>query len=365
MAASSPVAPPRAPAPAVAGLSGRAARAGAGLARRPATRALGLGLALAALAGVLLASVAVGAKGIAPGVVLDALLRPDLALEDHVIVQDLRLPRTALGLLVGVALGLAGAVMQGLTRNPLADPGLLGVNAGAALAVVLAIHLVGVATPLGYVWFAFGGAAAAAVLVYALSATGREGATPVKLALAGAAVSALLASATTAVLLLDVRTLDQFRFWAVGSLAGREADVAVQLAPFILAGAVVALACGRVLNALALGDDVARSLGQRVGLARAGCALAIVLLVGAGTAAAGPIAFVGLTVPHVARAICGPDHRWVLPYSAVLAPVLLLGSDVLGRVVASPGELQVGIVTAVLGGPVFVALVRRRRLAAL
>ncbi len=362
--ATSPLAPSR-PAPAVPRLLGRPADASAGIARRPATRALGLGLALLALAGVLLASVAVGAKGIAPGVVLDALLRPDPAVEDHVIVQDLRLPRTALGLLVGVALGLAGAVMQGLTRNPLADPGLLGVNAGAAFAVVLAIHLLGIASPLGYVWFAFAGAAVAAVLVYALSATGREGATPVKLALAGAAVSALLASATTAVLLLDVRTLDQFRFWAVGSLAGREGAVALQLAPFAVAGAVVALACARVLDALALGEDVARALGQRVGAARAACALAVVLLVGAATAAAGPIAFVGLTVPHVARAICGPGHRWLLPYSAVLAPVLLLGADVLGRVVASPGELQVGIVTALIGGPVFVALVRRRRLAGL
>jgi len=370
---STSLAPGRAPAPVPAsaaateiprlGARGRGARTG--LARRGATRALGLGVALAALAAVLLASVAVGAKGIAPAVVLDALLAPDPALEDHIIVQDLRLPRTVLGLLVGVALGLAGAVMQGLTRNPLADPGLLGVNAGAALAVVLAIHLLGIASPLGYVWFAFAGAAAAAVLVYALSATGREGATPVKLALAGAAVSALLASITTAVLLLDVRTLDQFRFWAVGSLAGREGDVALQLAPFAVAGAVVGLACARVLNALALGEDVARSLGQRVGRARAACALAVVLLVGAGTAAAGPIAFVGLTVPHVARAICGPDHRWVLPYSAVLAPVLLLGSDVLGRVVVAPGELQVGIVTALVGGPVFVALVRRRRLAEL
>jgi iron complex transport system permease protein len=255
--------------------------------------------------------------------------------------------------------------MQGVARNPLADPGILGVSAGASLFVVLAIYWFGVGTLTGYVWFSFLGAAVAAVVVYAIGATGREGATPVKLALAGAAVSALLASVTTAILLIDLATLDQFRFWAVGSLAGRDVVIAWQITPFVLVGAVMALASGRVLNALALGDDVARSLGQRVGTARAFAATTVVLLVGVATAAAGPIGFVGLTVPHVARVITGPDHRWVLPYSAVLAPVLLLGSDVIGRVVARPGEVQVGIVTALVGAPFFVALVRRRKMAEL
>jgi iron complex transport system permease protein len=185
------------------------------------------------------------------------------------------------------------------------------------------------------------------------------------LALAGAAITAFLGSITTTILLVDVATLDQFRFWAVGSLAGRDAAIAAQLAPFIVVGALMALASGRVLNALALGDDVARSLGQKVGLARAFSAASVVLLVGAAVAAAGPIGFVGLTVPHVARAITGPDYRWVLPYSAVLATVLLLGSDVIGRVIARPGEVQVGIVTALVGAPFFIALVRRRKLAEL
>lgn len=327
-------------------------------------RAVGLLGALACLFGVALCSVAYGSKPVPVGEVFDAFLAFDGS-NDHLVVRSLRVPRTVVGLGVGAALGLAGAVMQGVTRNPLADPGILGVNAGASLFVVVAIHVLGVDSLSGYVWFAFAGAAVVSVAVYGLGALGRDGATPVKLALAGAAVTALLGSLTTAVLLVDIATLDQFRFWVVGSLAGRDAAVAGQVAPFLAVGTLLALGSARSLNNMALGDDVARSLGLRVGLARAVSALSVVLLTGGATAAAGPIGFVGLTVPHVARAICGPDYRWVLPYSAVLAPILLLGSDIVGRVVARPGELQVGIVTALVGAPFFVALVRRRRLAQL
>ena len=337
----------------------------AGRLRGDGPRALGLLAASAVLAALVLASVAVGAKPIALGTVFDALLHYDDALDDHLIVRGLRVPRTEVGVLVGVALGISGAVMQGVARNPLADPGILGVNAGAAFLVVLAIYVLGITSLLGYVWFAFAGAAAASVAVYAVGSVGREGATPIKLSLAGAAITAFLGSLTTAVLLVDLSTLDQFRFWAVGSLAGRTAEIAAQLAPFIIAGSLLALACGPALNALALGDDVARGLGQRVAHARAASALAVVVLCGAAVAAAGPIAFVGLVVPHVARLLCGPDYRWILPYSAVLAPILLLGADVLGRVVVRPGELQVGIVTAAIGAPFFVWLVRRRNLAEL
>lgn len=337
----------------------------AGARRRGMTLGAGLVLSAGVLAVVALASIAYGSKPIPLAVVLDGIFRFDPTLSDHLIVQSLRIPRTIVGIMVGAALGLAGAVMQGVARNPLADPGILGVNAGASLAVVVGIYVFGIGSLLGYVWFAFAGAAVASVVVYALGSMGREGATPVKLALAGAAMSAFLASITTAILIIDVATLDQYRFWAVGSLAGRNGEIARQVAPFMAVGVVMALAAGRLLNALALGDDVARSLGQRVGLARAFSAIAVVLLVGAAVAAAGPIGFVGLTIPHVARAITGPDYRWVLPYSMVLAPILLLGADVIGRVVARPGELQVGIVTALIGAPFFVALVRRRKLAEL
>lgn len=255
--------------------------------------------------------------------------------------------------------------MQGVTRNPLADPGIFGIEAGASLAVVLAIHSLHISSLTQYVWFAFFGAAVASIIVYALGSLGRGGSSPVKLALAGAALAAMFTSFMTAVLILDVSTLDQFRFWQVGSIAGRDAGIVAQVAPFLLLGVVLAIASSRTLNVLALGDDVARSLGQRVGLARGLAGLSVIVCSGAAVAAAGPIGFIGLTVPHVARAICGPDYRWILPWSLVLAPMLLLSADVLGRLVARPGELQVGIVTAFLGAPVFIALVRRRKLAEL
>lgn len=338
---------------------------GAGLLRGEWIRGAGLGLAVAFLVAVAFASVAYGSRSIGLATVWDALWHHDPSVDDHLIVRSLRVPRTALGLLVGAALGLAGAVMQGVTRNPLADPGILGIEAGASLAVVAGIYSFGVGSFTGYVWFAFAGAAVASVTVYLLGSLGRGGATPVKLALAGAALSALLGSLTSAILLLDVATLDQFRFWVVGSLAGRDAGIVMDLAPFLVVGVVLALTSARSLNTLALGDDVARSLGQHVGSARAVAALAVIVLAGAATAAVGPIGFIGLTVPHVARVICGPDYRWILPWSAVLAPALLLTADVTGRLVVRPGEVQVGILTAVIGAPFFIALVRRRKLAEL
>ena len=335
--------------------------------RAPAWHRLlpGLGAAVLLLALVAVAGVAVGAQSVAPGVIVDALLHYDPADGDHLIVHTMRLPRTAVGLLVGMALGAAGAVMQGVTRNPLADPGILGVNAGAALALVLGISVFGVTTLSAYVWFGFAGAAVTAVLVYSIGALGRDRATPVKLALSGAAVSAALASLTSAIILTDTDAFERLRLWQIGSLAGRDAALVGQAAPFLAAGALLAVLSGRALNALALGDDVARSLGQRVGLSRALGALSVVVLCGTATALAGPIAFVGLTVPHVARLITGPDYRWIIPYAAVLGAILLLAADVLGRVLARPAELQVGIVTALIGAPVFVHLVRRRDAAAL
>ena len=318
-------------------------------------------VAIAALGVLTALSLAIGARSVSLSVVWHSLIHADATGTEAVIVRDLRLPRTLLGLMVGLALGLAGTVMQGLTRNPLADPGLLGVNAGAALAVVVAIGFLGVTSPSGYVWFAFVGAGVAAVVVYAIGATGRDGATPVKLALAGAALTALLASAITLIQLRNITAFNQFRFWEIGSLAGRDIGVVRQVLPFVVVGAVLALLSGRMLNTLALGDDVARALGQHIGLTRALAAVAIVLLCGAATAAAGPIAFVGLAIPHAARLITGPDFRWILVYSAVLAPSLLLAADILGRIVASPGELQVGIVTALIGAPFFLWLVAHMR----
>jgi iron complex transport system permease protein len=320
------------------------------------------GAALLAAACVL--SLAVGARPVGWSTLLDAWSGFDPSLGDHLVVQS-RVPRTLTGLLAGAALGLAGAAMQGVTRNPLADPGILGVNAGAALAIVAALFLFGIASPAGYLWFAFAGAAAAAVVVYAVASLGREGATPVKLALAGAALSAVLASVMNALLVLSQQTLDQFRFWQVGSLSGATPAELRTVLPFAVVAALVVVGLGRSLNGLALGDDLARGLGQRVALTRAVTAAGVVVLVGSATALAGPIAFVGLVVPHMVRALVGGDYRWLLPLSALLAPALLLTADVAGRVVAPPSEVQAGIMTAVVGAPVFIALVARRRVAAL
>jgi iron complex transport system permease protein len=332
--------------------------------RRRSRRAAGLVVAAGVLAFVVLASLAFGAKSIPLGTVVRAFTHFDGS-TDHLVVRELRVPRTLVGLLVGSALGVAGALMQAVTRNPLADPGVLGVSAGASLAVAVAIYVFGFTSLSAYVWFALVGAAVASVLVYSLGSLGRGGATPVRLALAGAALSASLGGITSAVVLLDRQTLGQYRFWIVGSLGGRDEGVLASVAPFLLAGLALAVGLSRSLNALALGDDTARALGAPVVRTRFLTAVAVMLLAGAATAAVGPIAFVGLTVPHMARSLCGPDQRWLIAYSVVLGPVLLLGCDVLGRLVVRPAELQAGVMTALVGGPVFVFLVRRARMAKL
>ncbi|MFF7476377.1 iron chelate uptake ABC transporter family permease subunit [Streptomyces sp. NPDC008092] len=328
---------------------------------RRAIRAFGLLVSAVILLLVALASIAIGAKELPLDQVWHGLFHDTGTYGD--VVVDARLSRTVLGLLAGAALGLSGAVLQALTRNPLADPGLLGINAGASAAVVTAITYFGVSTLSGYVWFAFLGAAVVGALVWFLG--GSRGATPVRLALAGTAISAALYGYLQAVMITDDAALNKLRFWTVGSLASASNSTIAQVLPFIAAGTLLALGLARPLNAVAMGDDTARALGANLGRTRALAMLAATVLCGAATAACGPIAFVGLMVPHVVRSFTGPDLRWILPYATVLSPVLLLGADVIGRVVARPAELQVGIVTAVIGGPVFILLVRRRRTAQL
>ncbi|WP_380170113.1 FecCD family ABC transporter permease [Kineococcus sp. DHX-1] len=333
--------------------------------RRRVHRPTALLVALVLLLVAVTASLAVGSREIPLGTVVDALRGAGGNAQDVLVVRELRVPRTLVGIAVGVALGLSGALMQALTRNPLADPGLLGVNAGAAAAMVTAVGVLGLTSRLQLVWAAVAGAAVVSVLVYLLGATGRGGATPVRLALAGTAISAALYAYVSGMVLLDTRTFDRFRFWQVGTLAGHDLTVVAQLLPFFVVGTALALSQARALNALALGEDSGRALGAHVGRTRVLTAVAVTLLCGAATAAAGPIAFVGLAVPHLVRALTGPDQRWVLPLSCLVSPALLLVGDVLGRVVVRPGELEVSIVTAVLGAPVLIALVRRRRLAQL
>ncbi|WP_223733499.1 FecCD family ABC transporter permease [Streptomyces purpurogeneiscleroticus] len=330
--------------------------------RRQATRSAGLLAALGILAVITVLGIAVGSKQIPVADVWHGVMHYS-GTDTDVIVRDVRLPRTLLGLLAGAALGLAGAVMQALTRNPLADPGVLGINAGASAAVVTGITFFGVTSLTSYVWFAFAGAAVVSAAVYILGGT--RSATPVRLALAGTALTAALTGYLNAVNLMNTASLDKMRFWTVGSLASATMPTVEKVAPFIVAGTLVALLVARPLNAVALGDDQARALGTRLTRTRVAAMAAVTLLCGAATAACGPIVYVGLMVPHAVRAITGPDMRWILPYSAVLSPVLLLGADIIGRIAARPGELQVGIVTAVIGGPVFIHLVRRRKMAQL
>jgi iron complex transport system permease protein len=326
-------------------------------------RAAGLALLLALVVVVAAAGLALGARSIAVCDVWSALVAPSGS-EADVVVRSLRLPRTLLGIAVGLALGVAGGLIQGHTRNPLADPGLLGVSAGAAFAICIGGYAFGVTSVAGSVWFGLAGALLASAAVFLLGTLGRGG-TPITLVLAGAAVTALLTALTSSLVLMDQATLDTYRFWVVGSLVGRGDDGLAQVWPFLAAGLLLALINAPALNTLQLGDDVARGLGQRVGLARATGVAAIALLTGAAVAVTGPIAFVGLVVPHLARAITGPDSRWLLPYAGLIGAVLLVASDVAGRLLARPGELPVGLVLAFVGGPFFIALVRRRRLAAL
>ncbi|MDT0203477.1 iron ABC transporter permease [Nocardioides sp. AE5] len=325
----------------------------------PGRRTVAVAVTLVAVAATAcVASVLIGSGGLMPWAALKA---------GHPMhgVLEARIERTVLALVVGAALGLVGACMQGLTRNPLADPGILGLNAGASFAMVIAISWFGVSSLSSYLWFAFAGAAVAAVLVHAIAALGRDGATPMKLAIAGAALTAAVTSWTSGVLLIDRSTVASFRLWQVGTVGGRGFEVLMIGLPFLAVGAILALASARLLNTLALGDDLARGLGRRTGVDRAVLGVAIVLLCGSATALAGPIAFAGLIVPHAVRALVGSDYTRVLPFSAVVGAVLLVVADTLGRIVLPPTEIQVGIMTAVVGVPFFLHLIRRGRMAGL
>lgn len=329
-----------------------------------ARRTVGLVVAVALLVGTVFASVLVGARGISAASVLEAVFAFDGSTE-HLIIWELRMPRTLVGLIVGPALGLAGALIQAFTRNPLADPGILGVNAGAGFLVTIAIGFFGITDPRGYVWFALLGAAAATVVVYLIGSSGRGQATPIRLTLAGVALAAVLGGLATGITLKNPDAFNGMRFWGAGSIAGRDMDVVGALAPFFILGIVLALAVSQPLNALAMGDDVGRSLGAHVGRTRVVVIISVTLLAGAATALAGPIAFVGLMVPHAVRWIVGPDQRWIMAYTLVCAPILLLVSDILGRVLLPNGELRVGIVTAAVGAPVLIMLARRRNVSGL
>ncbi|MBL1074672.1 iron chelate uptake ABC transporter family permease subunit [Nocardia sp. 2] len=320
-------------------------------------------LAAAALVAVCVLSLMVGTKAIPLTVVWEAL-RGTSDSVDAVVITDYRVPRTLLGLLAGLALGVAGCLMQGLTRNPLADPGLLGINAGAAFAISIPVAFLGAAEITSYVWFGFAGAAVASVVVYRLGTAGRQGTDPIRLTLAGVAITAVLSGLTRGLILLNPKAFDHMRSWDAGALTGRGYDVISGATPFIAVGLIAAVIAARSLNAVALGEDLAHALGVHVGRTRLLTVAALTLLCGTATAAVGPITFVGLAVPHIARWIVGPDQRWIIAYSMLFAPMLVLGADVLGRVIIRPDELAAGLVTAFLGAPVLIWLARRTRVSA-
>ncbi|KTS09610.1 iron ABC transporter permease [Microbacterium testaceum] len=326
-------------------------------------RAVGVVALVIVLVVAAILSVTFGARDVTPADVWAGLTGSTDTASAAAVAK--RVPRTLLAILVGGALAVSGAVLQGATRNPLADPQILGINGGAGLAIVVGIAFFGLGSATSYIWVGMIGAAAAAVLVYAIGSLGRGGATPLRLALAGAVSAVAFSSLTSAVLLPRINVMNDFRFWQIGGVGGATFETILQVLPFLLAGLVICLACASTLNTLALGDELAAGLGARVRTARLVSTGGAVILCGAATAVAGPIGFVGLVVPHMIRLVVGVDHRWLLPVSALGGATLLTLGDIVGRVVARPEEIEVGIVTALVGAPFFIALVRRQRMRAL
>jgi len=328
--------------------------------RRPvAVRWAWFAASLAVLGLLVLASIAFGARDVSFDDIVAGVTGQAESIAALAVQQ--RVPRTVLAILVGASLAVAGTTMQAITRNPLADPGILGITPGASLAVVIGLTFFGLYNPWSYIAFAIVGAAGAAVFVYFVGSLGRGGATPLKLALSGAAATAAFLSLTSALILPRVDQLNNFRLWQVGGVGGVGWDRIAVVAPVLLVGALVCFAMARGMNMLALGDDLAAGLGEHVGRTRLLCGIGAVLLCGAATAVAGPIAFVGLIIPHLCRLLVGADYRWILTFSVVLGAALIVGADVIGRVITRPAEVEVGIITAIIGAPVFVWIVRRQK----
>lgn len=306
----------------------------------------------------LLVSITLGAADIDARTVYQALFAFDATSFDHLIIRTVRLPRVLAGVIVGAALAIAGAIMQGLTSNPLASPGILGINAGAAFAVVLGVFILGSPPLLIYGLLAITGAAVAAVIVYTLGSIGRGGATPVKLTLAGVIFATFTSAFTTAVLVLDQNTFDQIRFWTVGSLAGRDMELLAWMSPFVLVGLVGGLLLARQITTISLGESIAKGLGQNTAVVKLIGAVMVILLAGGAVGIAGPVGFVGLVIPHVVRPICGVDYRWVIPYSAVAGAILVTVADGIGRIILAPQEIPIGVMLAFVGAPFFIYLAR-------
>lgn len=328
-------------------------------------RRIGIVILLALVVVSVFVSACFGSRDIPIATTWQAVVAFDPASSEHLLVVNQRIPRALVSVLAGLCLGVAGAVMQALTRNPLAEPGILGVNAGAAVLIACGIAFFSLTDPVGYMWLALLGAALAGVAVYLLGGV-RRGTNPVRLVLAGAALTVVLNALTQLVLINGVEEVfDRYRHWMVGSVAGRGYEVLFPVGVLAVAGLLLAFAIARPLDSAMLGEDLSRSLGGNPNRVWALAGIAVIILAGAATAAAGPIAFLGLAAPHLARLIAGVDHRWVLPYSGLLAALIIVVADTLGRIIPPKGEISVGIMVALLGGPFFVYLVRNRRIAQL
>ncbi|WP_315108722.1 iron chelate uptake ABC transporter family permease subunit [Clostridium intestinale] len=311
-----------------------------------------------------LASLAWGSKNVGFSEAINALLNSTDLSFSALVVRE-RIPRTIFGIMAGASLGISGALMQSITRNPIADPSILGVNTGASLFVVIGIAFFNINSANQYIWLALAGAGITAVIVYFIGSIGNGGATPIKLALAGAATSAVLTSLVSAIILPRSDAMDKFRFWQVGSIGGANWDSIRLILPFVVVGLIISVAATPALNVLALGDDVATGLGVNIGVIRIICAVAGVILSGATTAIAGPIAFIGLMIPHTIRLIFGSNLNGIVPLSAIGGAALLIISDVIGRVIGSPGEVQVGIITAFIGAPILIMIARKAKVRAI
>lgn len=330
------------------------------LGRSPSLLLSGLAIGLLLLVLCLFASIGLGAADITPGEVWNALVAFDESSTNHLIIRTVRLPRSLIAVLVGGAMAIAGAIMQGLTGNPLASPGILGVSTGGAFAVVLSTFVLGFSSLSVYAGFALAGGAITAGLVYLFAALGPGGVTPLNLTLAGTVFSTLIATLTSGILILNQQTLEQVRFWLAGSLAGGDINLVQQVIPYLISGLLLALALGRHVTTLSLGESVAQGLGQNTAWIKGLGAISVVLLVGGSVSIAGPIGFVGLIVPHLVRFWVGVDYRWILPYSAILGAVILLIADIGARLVIRPQEVPVGLMMPLVGAPFFIYLIRTR-----
>ncbi len=322
-------------------------------------RIAGLLVCLAILLACIAASLLYGATVFSWRTGWDTLLRYDPGVTEQMVIRTTRLPRALIAASVGASLAVAGCLMQALTRNPLASPSVLGVNAGATFFVVFAVLALAVQSMQSLMWISFCGAALGAALAYALSAVGRDGLSPVKIVLAGSAITALFASATQTLLVLNRQGLNTVLFWLTGSIAGRSMELLQTVLPYMAVCWFAALLLAKEMNVLAMGEEMAKGLGQRTRAIKALTAVVIVVLAGGSVSVAGPIGLVGIIIPAIARFLVGIDHRWTLPYCALLGGALLTAADVAARFLISPEEFPVGVVTAVIGAPFFIYIARK------